>query len=122
MTLNAENKHYDQCQNKVGEKCNKNEVVQKELVKNDSNDLKYDLKYCVGRMLKLQRKHLLCTQQRQGIQAGHRILENHVKSRQRQYMKKHCERKESNVKKPVEDLTCKHKYEQAVSFTTQKQN
>jgi len=84
------------------------------------NDLKCDLKYCVGRMLKLQRKHLLCTQQRQGIQAGHRILENHVKSRQRQYMKKHCERKESNVKKPVEDLTCKHKYEQAVSFTTQK--
>jgi len=41
------------------------------------NDLKYDLKYCVGRMPKLQRKHLLCTQQRQGIQAGLRILEEH---------------------------------------------
>ena len=28
----------------------------------------------------------------------------------------------SNVKNTVEDLTCKDKYEQAVSFTTQKQN
>ena len=59
----------------VDEKCNKKEVVQKELVKNVPEWLEIDLKYCVGRMLKLQRKHLLCTQQRQGIQAGHRILE-----------------------------------------------
>jgi len=84
------------------------------------NDLKYDLNYCVRRMLKLQRKHLLGTQQRQEIQAGNRILEEYVKSGQRQYMKKHCQKKESNVKKTVEDLTCKHKYEQAVRFTTQK--
>ena len=48
-------------------------------------------------MLKLPSKHLLCTQQRQGIQAGHRRLEEHVKSGH--YMKKHCQRKESNVKK-----------------------
>ena len=39
-----------------------------------------------------------------------------VKSGQRQYIKKHGQRKESNVKKTVEDLTCKHTYEQAVSF------
>jgi len=57
------------------------------------NDLKYDLKYCVGRMLKLQRKHLLCTQQRQKKEVGHRILEEHVKSGQRQYMKKHWQKK-----------------------------
>jgi len=63
------------------------------------NDLKYDLKYCVGRMLKLQRKHLLCTQQRQEIQAGNRILEEYVKSGQRKYMKKHCQNKGSNVYK-----------------------
>ena len=49
----------------------------KNWLKMSLNDLKYDLKYCVGRMLKLQRKHLLCTQQRQGIQAGHILLEEH---------------------------------------------